>query len=233
MSPCTENSAHCEEAVQDPALVALTPEQRDGLRFVGGVCHEANRQYCLALGDTSQPSWADAQPWQRESAMLGVLSIVTDPLHGPEQSHEQWQAKKEADGWVYGPIKDPEKKQHPCMVPYWRLPVEQRRKDRLFLAISLALRPMLAPLFPDIHPGIRPEHIAKLIGQCEWDYADMGNKTYTLLAELPCGFELTASSACIDPANYDPKMGNTVAKGKIEDKLWELEGYRLQNILAE
>jgi len=40
--------------------------------------------------------------------------------------------QKRDDGWVYGEVKDPERKTHPCMVPYDDLPIEQRAKDTLF-----------------------------------------------------------------------------------------------------
>jgi hypothetical protein len=43
--------------------------------------------------------------------------------------------EKKAAGWIYGPVKDPEKKEHPCIVPYDQLPIEQRTKDYLFKAI--------------------------------------------------------------------------------------------------
>jgi len=36
-------------------------------------------------------------------------------------------------------VKDPEKKQHPCFVPYDELPIQQRRKDALFVSIVRAL----------------------------------------------------------------------------------------------
>jgi len=48
-------------------------------------------------------------------------------------------ADKEADGWVYGVIKDPAAKTHPCMVPFEQLPAEQRAKDLGFKAIVRAL----------------------------------------------------------------------------------------------
>jgi hypothetical protein len=48
-------------------------------------------------------------------------------------------ADKEADGWKHGPVKDPEKKEHPCMVPYGQLPAEQRAKDYLFIAVVKAM----------------------------------------------------------------------------------------------
>lgn len=37
-----------------------------------------------------------------------------------------------ADGWKYGPNKDFERKEHPCLVPYNELPEIQQRKDAVF-----------------------------------------------------------------------------------------------------
>jgi hypothetical protein len=94
--------------------------------------HEANRVLCLALGDTSQPAWEDAPDWQRNSAYSGVSMIAENPATTPEQSHEGWLKVKAADGWKYGEKKDPDKKEHPCFVPYSELPAPQRLKDEMF-----------------------------------------------------------------------------------------------------
>lgn len=93
--------------------------------------HEVNRAYCLAIGDTSQPPWEEAPGWQRESAAKGVASALNGAT--PEQSHEGWLAEKERTGWKYGPVKDVERREHPCMVPYADLPPEQRAKDLLYI----------------------------------------------------------------------------------------------------
>ena len=98
------------------------------------MCHEVNRAYCQALGDTSQPAWDDAPAWQRDSAMNGVAFHLQNPGAGPDHSHNEWLKEKEATGWKYGPIKDPELKEHPCFVPYDRLPTDQKAKDYLFRA---------------------------------------------------------------------------------------------------
>jgi hypothetical protein len=103
------------------------------------VCHEANRAYCYALGDTSQEEWASAPEWQRESAINGVQFHLDNPLANPIDSHWNWMREKIADGWIYGPVKDAEKKEHPCLVNYHELPLEQRRKDALFIGIVRAL----------------------------------------------------------------------------------------------
>lgn len=94
--------------------------------------HEINRAYCHGIGDDSQPAWADAPQWQKDSAFAGVTGILDGSIKTPADSHESWFAQKVADGWKYGPVKDPEKKEHPCMVPYLDLPQAQRVKDDLF-----------------------------------------------------------------------------------------------------
>lgn len=99
--------------------------------------HEANRAYCLATGDTSQLSWEDAPDWQRSSAINGVAGVLAG--NTPEQSHESWLKEKRETGWLYGPVKDPEKKEHPCFVPYDRLPPEQRQKDHVFVGVVSAM----------------------------------------------------------------------------------------------
>ncbi len=95
--------------------------------------HEANRAYCIALGDVSQPRWEDAPDWQLSSAIKGVEGVLSG--NGPEQSHESWLTEKAATGWKFGPIKDPEKKEHPCFVPYAELPEAQKQKDHVFVGV--------------------------------------------------------------------------------------------------
>ncbi len=107
---------------------------------IAKVCHEANRAYCSALGDQSQMSWDEAPAWQRESAVKGVEFIFANPVADPSASHVSWLKEKEETGWKYGPVKDAEKKEHPCFVPYDQLPSEQRMKDHLFGAIVRCLK---------------------------------------------------------------------------------------------
>jgi len=103
------------------------------------ICHEANRAWCVTHGDFSQPSWGSAPQWQVDSAINGVEHAFKYPDATPEDMHNNWMAQKIADGWVYGEVKDPVAKTHPCMVPYAELPEFQRKKDALFLAIVRAL----------------------------------------------------------------------------------------------
>lgn len=111
---------------------------------IAKICHEANKAYCRTQGDYSQPSWRLAPDWQRESAINGVKFHLDSPESSPEDSHNNWLKEKEKDGWVYGPEKNPEKKEHPCMVPYSKLPENQRAKDYLFSGIIETLKPFLS-----------------------------------------------------------------------------------------
>jgi len=107
------------------------------------VAHETNRAYCQQIGDDTQLTWDDAPEWQRKSAIIGVQFHIDNPEAGCSASHESWLKEKEADGWKHGEVKDPEKKEHPCFVPYAELPEHQKVKDALFVGVVRALKILL------------------------------------------------------------------------------------------
>lgn len=106
---------------------------------IARVAHEVNRAYCQSLGDYSQPVWEEAPQWQRDSAMLGVKLHRENPEASASAAHESWMAQKVADGWTWGPEKNPEKKQHHCIVPFDALPEAQQAKDYIFCGVVHAL----------------------------------------------------------------------------------------------
>lgn len=106
---------------------------------IARVVHEANRAYCKALGDDSQAPWDIAPDWQRTSLCEGVQAVIKGTARTPEDLHLAWCKRKAAEGWRYGPKKDPAEHTHPCLVPYAELPEEQRRKDHLLRAVVSAL----------------------------------------------------------------------------------------------
>lgn len=102
---------------------------------IARMAHQVNKAYCELLGDVSQVDWEHAPEWQKDSAIIGVEFHHQFPDAGAEASHESWYKQKASEGWVFGPIKDVEKKEHPCMVQFDELPIEQQLKDRLFKSI--------------------------------------------------------------------------------------------------
>lgn len=106
---------------------------------IAELCHWANRSWCHMHGDDSQPKWEDAPKWVKDSAIAGVKMHLGNPHATPEDSHESWYAQKVEDGWKYGPVKNPDIKEHPCMVAYAELPLEQQIKDSIFSGIVKAM----------------------------------------------------------------------------------------------
>lgn len=177
---------------------------------IARVAHEVNRAYCQALGDDSQPAWEDAPEWQRASARAGA-DLHTMGDFGPEASHLSWMQQKLDDGWTYGPVKDPEAKQHPCMVPFDQLPREQQAKDYLFRGVVHAVS-------------------ATFQGAPQLDA--LGLLTLCVLV-LKNGFTVTGESACASPENFDAELGRKIARQHAVSKIWPLEGYPLRQSLAD
>lgn len=115
---------------------------------VAQLCHNANRDLCWILGDYSQPPFDEAPDWQRQSALNGVSFRLRNPDVTSEQMHINWMKQKTEEGWVYGPVKDPDRKMHPCMVEYSQLGPEQQLKDYLFGSIVDGIRK--AGMTPDL-----------------------------------------------------------------------------------
>ena len=105
---------------------------------VARVAHETNKAFCDSIGDASQKHWDEAEQWQRDSAIEGVKFALANPLAPASAQHDAWCADKVKDGWRYGKVKDGSLKEHPCLVAYDQLPVEQRLKDYLFKGVVKA-----------------------------------------------------------------------------------------------
>lgn len=118
------------------------PTEGAGLQVeqIAQVVHEANRAFQTVLADPAIPvaaPWDEISTEMRASIIGGVKGVIGGASF--EESHEGWLAFKEANGWVYGEVKDEEAKTHPCMVPYADLKPGDRVKDALFASIVHAL----------------------------------------------------------------------------------------------
>ena len=110
---------------------------------IAEVAYGANKVYCETIGDFSFDRWVEAPDWQKETLVNGVQFHLDHPDAGQEDYHNSWLAEKLKAGWKYGEVKDPEKKEHPCCLPYDNLPDEQKVKDALFTGIVNALKVLL------------------------------------------------------------------------------------------
>jgi hypothetical protein len=110
------------------------------IQQVAQIAHEINKSYCESIADFSQTSWEDAPQWQKDSAINGVTFHIENPNAGADASHNSWLKEKVDAGWVYGEIKDPEAKTHPCIVAFEMLPTFQQSKDYLFKQVVHSLK---------------------------------------------------------------------------------------------
>ncbi len=116
------------------------------IEAIAAACHQQNQAWCIAHGDHSQADWLATPGDIQGSAIDGVEKALTGMR--PEDLHDSWVEFKQKTGWVYGLVKDLEKKTHPCMVPYSDLPPEQRQKDHLFIAMVTQLAQVLGVSTP-------------------------------------------------------------------------------------
>ena len=118
-----------------PKHVAYEQHRESNLPIIAEVAYEVNRAYCESIGDTSQLPWDEAPDWQKEGAQKGVVFALDHLDAKTEDAYAAWVADKIAAGWSYGPVENAANKEHPGLVSYDRLRVEQRIKDHLFRAV--------------------------------------------------------------------------------------------------
>ena len=75
---------------------------------------------------------------------------------------------------------------------------------------------------------VTKERIDHLMGTAEKQAMVCYAKHMILIAKLENGFVIETSSGCVDPKNFDEEIGEKICTKKLEDKIWELEGYALQ-----
>ena len=80
-------------------------------------------------------------------------------------------------------------------------------------------------------PSVSEEHVEWIIANSEFETHTVFDKCTIVSCKLPNGFVIVESSACVSPENYDENLGEAICISKIEDKIWELEGYNLQQRL--
>lgn len=57
---------------------------------------------------------------------------------------------------------------------------------------------------------------------------EFGKPTTYVTVRMKNGFAIRESTTCVDPNNYDEEIGKKICLEKLEDKVWLLLGYALQ-----
>lgn len=80
---------------------------------------------------------------------------------------------------------------------------------------------------------VKETKIEEMINNAKYEDAVFHDKIYVLSCKLPNGFVITESSGAVDPENFDRDLSRDICVNKIVNRLWELEGYLLQNELIK
>lgn len=80
--------------------------------------------------------------------------------------------------------------------------------------------------------SVSEEDVDEILEASEFKVFTVFDKCTVVSCKLPNGFVITESSASVSPNNYSQDMGVEICKRKIKDKVFELEAYFLQEVLA-
>ena len=58
---------------------------------------------------------------------------------------------------------------------------------------------------------------------------EFGKPTTYVTVKMLNGFTVRESTTCVDPLNYNENIGREICLSKIEDKIWNLLGFLLQD----
>ena len=78
--------------------------------------------------------------------------------------------------------------------------------------------------------GVHAVQAAEQVGS---DYHSSLNLLTFCVIVLKNGFTVTGESACASPENFDPAIGQKIARQNAEQKIWPLMGYALKEQLAD
>lgn len=101
--------------------------------------YNANRVYCEAIGDVVPLPWLDLTDEEKLRFVDAVNRLRHNSMVTPAEQHAAWCVARREQGWVLGPRKDEQKREHPNLVPYDALPKEQKVKDKLFREVVLSI----------------------------------------------------------------------------------------------
>jgi hypothetical protein len=103
---------------------------------MAGEVHEAIRGLqIIHLDPTASAIWALSHPQLQLVSLRGVRRVRATPGITAREHHEGWVDDMAELGWRYGPVRDPDLREHPNLVPYGQLRPEEQHKDAAALLL--------------------------------------------------------------------------------------------------
>ena len=75
------------------------------------------------LNNNYTPAPVDTSNIQLPEELMALAEAISKNVH------EVWAQNRLNEGWTYGPVRDDEKRQTPCLVPYEQLSEEEKAYD--------------------------------------------------------------------------------------------------------
>uniref|UniRef100_A0A672VF86 Ryanodine receptor 2 n=1 Tax=Strigops habroptila TaxID=2489341 RepID=A0A672VF86_STRHB len=136
-----------------PCFEAVLPKEK--LKVEQSREYKQDRSYTRdLLGPTISLSQAAFTPVPVDTSQIVLpphLERIREKL--AENIHELWVMNKIELGWQYGPVRDDNKRQHPCLVEFSKLPEQERNYN-----LQMSLETLKTLLALGCHVGIADEH---------------------------------------------------------------------------
>ncbi|NXC37611.1 RYR2 protein, partial [Penelope pileata] len=136
-----------------PCFEAVLPKEK--LKVEHSREYKQDRSYTRdLLGPTLNLSQAAFTPVPVDTSQIVLpphLERIREKL--AENIHELWVMNKIELGWQYGPVRDDNKRQHPCLVEFSKLPEQERNYN-----LQMSLETLKTLLALGCHVGIADEH---------------------------------------------------------------------------
>lgn len=71
-----------------------------------------------------QPAPLDTSGITLDKGLTELIELLA------RNTHDNWAQKRLEEGWKYGPERNEQKREHPCLVPYEKLPESEKNYDR-------------------------------------------------------------------------------------------------------
>lgn len=80
---------------------------------------------------------------------------------------------------------------------------------------------------------ITQTEIDEILEKSQMEIMEPFGKCTIVAVKLQNGFIITESNVCLDPESYNKELGIQICVERIKNRIWELESYKQQSLLAE